>query len=593
MKFFKRIIDVLHPDQNRKIPILLVFMLIATLLEMLSIGLIIPLLSFLSDPGSIDIFYKIAIFEYFVELPADKLAGLIAALIFSAYLIKFFYMIYLTHKLSEFIYSIKASLSQRLFKSYLYKPYIYHTQSNSSIMIRNATIEVGQFAHIIRSLMSLITELFVILGLTSMLLFVEPVGTLVIIFIIGGFLWIFQRFSRNKLLLWGEERQYYEGRRIKLLQQGLGGIKNIKLMHREREFIRQYSVDNLLGAKAEKNNFVIQQIPRFYIELLVITSVILLIFIAILGEKNIQEVISVIGVFALVAIRIIPSSNRILTSIQVLRFGSTVVDTIHNEIGALVKVNSNLSEKNDKYNHTPFQSLRIEKISYCYPEGCNYNVLKDLSLHIEKGKIYGIIGGSGSGKSTLIDIMLGLIEAKEGGVYINDIAINKNLKFWQNKIGYVAQSIYISDESIRNNIAFGVKESDICEKSILNAVSAAMIQEFVESLPNGLDTILGEHGVRLSGGQLQRIGIARALYNNPEVLVLDEATSALDEHTENDVMKSIFSLQGEKTIIIVTHRLTTISRCDKVFRINNGVIVDSGSYDKVVHNYKIKGPDSE
>ena len=296
----------------------------------------------------------------------------------------------------------------------------------------------------------------------------------------------------------------------------------------------------------------------------------------ILQNKPVGDLIPTLGVFVAAAFRMIPSINRIMAALQKVTFSRPVIEVIYNELKDIRKIKRDNIEPIPKIHL--LDKITIENINYAYNDS-NKNVLENVSFSILKGSCVGIIGKSGSGKSTLIDIMLGLLQPTQGYVKIDamDINGNDNLKKWQSAIGYVPQNIYLIDDTLRKNIAFGINENEIDEYAIQNSIIASQLSDFVNELPEGLETMVGERGVRLSGGQRQRIGIARALYNNPDILFFDEATSALDSNTETGVMESINSLKGNKTIIIVAHRLSTLENCDKIYKIENGIIVSSGS----------------
>ena len=401
-----------------------------------------------------------------------------------------------------------------------------------------------------------------------MLFIIEPVGATLTITILGIAGYLFYLLTNERLLRWGDARQFYEGQRIQHLQQGLGGAKEVKLLGREENFINQYAIHNSGSARMSKHENVLQALPRLWLELLAIVGLAILVISMLSNGKSTETLIPIIGLFAAAAFRMMPSVNRILVSIQGLRYNLPVISSLYKEAQLVNKTSDSTSVNCLSFKH----EIHLKSVGYSY-EGVDYDAISNINLIIPRGKSVGIIGESGAGKSTLVDVILGLLTPTKGTVEVDGIDVQFNLRGWQNHIGYVSQTIYLTDDTLRCNIAFGLEKKDINDKAIKAAINASQLQDFVDSLPDGLDTMVGERGVRISGGQRQRIGIARALYHNPSVLVLDEATSALDTVTEAAVMKSVYELQGNKTVIIIAHRLSAISMCDLFFELNKGNLI--------------------
>ena len=383
------------------------------------------------------------------------------------------------------------------------------------------------------------------------------------------FAFIFYRVVRNKLLKLGYERQIEEGKLIRILNEGFGSIKISKLMGKTNYFINLFNKTSNKKAITYSTIFAFQQFPRLYIEFMGVLSIAIFIISMTIMSKPIDTLLPVIGVFIVAAFRLMPSVNRILGSMQNIRSAKPVVDLLHNEFLLISKMNPNQNHLSSKFTFNNI--IEINSLYFSYPH-TNKFILENISFKINKGECVGFIGPSGSGKSTIVDIMLGLISPTSGKILVDNFEITEDLNEWKQKIGYVSQFIYLTDDSIRNNVAFGIPNEEVDENAIITAIKMAQLQEYIEKLPDGILTNVGEQGIQLSGGQRQRIGIARALYYNPDVLVFDEATSALDSNTEKEVITSINSLKGKKTIIIIAHRLSTLSICDKIFKIENGTI---------------------
>jgi ABC-type multidrug transport system fused ATPase/permease subunit len=356
------------------------------------------------------------------------------------------------------------------------------------------------------------------------------------------------------------------------LQQGLGGAKDVKLLGRELDFLNQYQTHNVSSARISEHRATLQALPRLWLELLAVTGLAALVLIMVEQGKPLDSLLPTIGLFAAAAFRLMPSINRVMAALQSVRFSGTVIDTIDDELRLVDGQRCQGSTTALPLN----VALTLDNIVFQYPSAEKPS-LGGVSLSIPKGTSVGFIGGSGAGKSTLVDIILGLLSPDSGTVAVDGVDIADNLRGWQNQIGYVPQAIFLTDDTLRRNIAFGLANEQIDESAVNRALELAQLEQFVKDLPLGLDTIVGERGIRLSGGQRQRIGIARALYHDPAVLVLDEATSSLDTTTESGVMDAVRALRGDKTLLIVAHRLSTVESCDQLYRFENGKIVQQGS----------------
>lgn len=580
-----RIWFLLTSGQRKGLMLLFMLMFFGMILETLGVGLVVPALALFTQK---DIALKYPqlkpAMDFFGNPDQQTLVVWGLLVLLAVYTFKAFYLIFLAWRQNRFVFRLQADLSQRLFQTYLSKTYTFHLQRNSAQLIRNATTEVFLFANrFMISAMYLVKELLVLLGLCFLLFAIEPLGAALVVGLFGVFGLGFYRITRGYMDRWGKVRQKHEGMRIQHLQQGLGGVKDVKVLGRESEFMGQYSFHNKRVAKVGQLEATMQQLPKLWVELIAVGTFVMLVLTMIARGGTLEEIIPKIGLFAVAAFRLMPSINRILTSVQAIKFNQPVLDMLVQEF-SLDTPPVSLSKTEKK---TSWYELIIDNVSYCYP-GTEKPALEHVSFSIKKGETIGFIGLSGAGKSTIVDVLLGLLPPSEGRILIDGKDIQKSLRGWQSQIGYVPQSIFLTDDTLRKNVAFGVPAESVSDDAVWSALKAAQIDSFVESLPQGLDTTVGERGITLSGGQRQRIGIARALYHDPEVLVLDEATSSLDTSTERHVMAAVNALHGEKTIIIVAHRLTTVEGCDRLYRLDSGKIVDEGTTEEILCTMKGK-----
>lgn len=565
--------------QRRDAIVLLGLMFVGMALETLGVGLVVPALALMTHSDMAARYPMFARWLSALGHPSrERLVVVGMAALVGVYAIKAGFLSFLAWRQLRFVYRLQSQISQRLFAGYLHQPYTFHIQRNSAELIRNALGEVHILTQNgVMELLTFLAETLVIVGIFALLVYVEPVGALLSAGILAFAGWCFYWLTRNRMLRWGKERQQHERMRIQHLQQGLGGVKEVKLLGRESEFIAQYRAHSDAFAHIGQRQNTLQQLPRLGLELLAVSALAALVIAMVGQHRPLDTLLPTVGVFAAAAFRIMPSANRIMNAIQITRHALPVVDTLHEEMTSLI-----VAAVVTPGVKTPFQrELTLKDVTFQYPTA-DVPALRDIALTITAGTTVGLIGGSGAGKSTLVDVILGLLTPERGSVRVDGVDIRTDLRGWQGNIGYVPQNVYLTDDSLRRNIAFGVPDKEVDEIAVQRALRAAQLHEFVAELPNGLGTLAGERGVRLSGGQLQRLGIARALYHDPSVLVLDEATSALDTATERGVMEAVRALHGSKTVIIVAHRLTTVQHCDRLHRLEQGRIVESGEPSRII-----------
>ncbi len=573
MSFIKKVSYLLSVSQKRQLILIGILLLIGMVFEMAGLGVLIPALGIMLNSNISSDYPGIRPYLEMLGNPT-QIRLVIWGMMFLVfiYLIKAIFLAFLSWKQNKFSADMAADLSRKLFKGYLKQSYAFHLERNSAQLLRNVQTEISLFNAVAQSAIALTTEFSLIIAVAVMLIFIEPLGATVVMAFLVFSAVIFQRIIKNYLLNWGLTRQKNDGLMNQHLLQGLGGVKDVKLLGREENFVSEYSNHNIARFKILAKQNTLGQLPRLYLELLAVIGLAGLVILMVMQNKSLELLLPTLGIFIASAFRMIPSFNRIMGAMQQIKYAQPVVTLLYEEFKM---INSNVfkSQLAKKINFK--NDIVVRDVSFKYKTANSY-ALDGINIIIKKGESVGFIGSSGSGKSSLVDIVLGLLHPDKGKILVDGKDINENFRGWQDEIGYVPQTIYLTDDSLRRNIAFGIADSEIDEEALISSLKAAHLDGFVATLSDGLDTFVGERGVRLSGGQRQRIGIARALYYDPPVLVLDEATSALDSETEMGVMEAVNALHGNKTLIIVAHRLSTVESCDRIYRLDHGKVVDEG-----------------
>ena len=560
-------------SDKRKVIILILLMLIGTALETLGIGLVLPILSIITDSNIENKYPIFKTINTVLDHPGQQKL-VIYAMIFLVliYLIKTLFLLGLTWLQMSFAFTMQAQMASKLFKIYLLQPYTFHLQRNSANLINNVITEVNTITgYALLPGMTFIIELMVLVGLSVLLLFVETLGASVVILLLVPASLLLHALTHKRIEKWGGDRQTHDGLRVLHLQQSLHGVKEIKIFGSEMHFLEKFNYHNFKNARVGMLQTTFQHLPRLWIEMVAIAGLAILVITMFSTGKDAALVLPSLGLFAVAAFRLIPSVIRLLASIQSLKFGLPMINSLCDELNL-----SNSCQNLSELKPLKFESkIELKDIDFIY-ENVSAYALKKISFSIRRGESIGIVGPSGSGKSTIVDLILGLLAPTDGQVLVDGVNIQENLRGWQSQIGYVPQTIYVTDDTLQNNIAFGLGESEINKVALASAIKDAQLEDFISNLPDGLSTVLGDRGVKISGGQRQRIGIARALYNDPKILILDEATSALDIFTEANVMEPIKALHKTKTVIIVAHRLSTVEHCDRIFNLELGKYEDIG-----------------
>jgi len=569
MKISKKLNILISRKEKRKGLLLTLLLLLGMIFEVLGIGLLLPILTAILNPEILlENEITKSIFDFLQINDKDQIVKVALGSLLLVYLLKSAYLIFLSFYQNKFTSVLSSNLSNKLFKNYLYKDYAFHIKRNSSELIKNLQVEISNFSNFLISIISLITESTLAFSVIITLFFIEPLATLIVLLLFGLSSFMFYQFTKNITTEWGKVREQIDSKSSKIVIEGLSGIKEVILLGKQSFFENQLEKMNSSKASMNSKALTLRQIPRYFLELLSVFSLIIFVFILLIQSKNVDNVIVTLGIFVAATFRILPSINRILSSLQNIKYYQSSIDVLYKEFEFINKKKDFF--KRDIIRLAPNKSIDINQLCFIYPQTKKI-ILDNVTLKLQTGTTTGIIGVSGSGKSTLINIIVGLLKPSSGEILIDDNSnIQNNLDSWQNGIGYVSQEVFLSDQSILMNIAFGIKQESIDYKLIDKVLEQAQLSELILTLPEGYQTKVGERGVQLSGGQRQRIGIARALYRTPSILVLDEATSSLDVKTEEEIMMSVDNLKGQMTIIIVTHRLITLKNCDEIFSIKEG-----------------------
>ena len=570
------IAQILERKDKLRLGVSLVLILIGTVLEMASLGLVIPVVQAVISGDKRSEYGWLP--EQLQDVSYSSFVQLLMLSLVLMFVLKNAFLLLSNYYQQRAQLSINNRVVQRLFETYLRQPYEFHLTNSSSMLVRNVQEYSAAVAgNGVAPILLLITDVVTGVGLLAVLVVVQPVSTAILIGVFAASSYWIISVSRIRTTRWGAERVKHRGVLMEALLGGFGGVKEIKLFGRDREVVDTHRSSLYQAARSFYLFSVLQNVPRAIFEVVAVGGVALLVVVATLGDGNLQDATLIIALFGVVAFRMLPSVNRIIQSVQQLSFGRAGIEGAVEGLSLpQQEISASRARPTDK-----FEILEISNLTYSYPN-TEALVTNLASLRITAGESVGIIGASGSGKSTLVDLLIGILAPKTGTITVNGRDVSTDRRYWQDRIGYVPQHVYLMDTTIRRNVAFGLSDKEISNADVEKALRLANLWEFVQALPEGLDTVVGERGVRLSGGQRQRLGIARALYGNPEVIVLDEATSALDADTEREIVESFREIAHDHTLIVVAHRTSTLAYCNRLIRLEAGRIVQEGTFAEVI-----------
>lgn len=571
MNDMKRIMKVFDSRQKVQLVFLLFLTIIGSGLELMGVSAIMPFVNVVVDPQSIaESGWMTYLYERFHMETASQFLVLLAFALAAVYICKNLFLILLYDYQYKFAFQGQKRLECKLLSCYMHQDYTFHLSQNSANLQRNILQDVAGFFQSTLAVMQLLTEICVCIALFIFLLVTDITITLGVVILLGIFMFIFLKYFRKKIDNMGVQSHSANASRVQWVQQSLGGIKEVKILSREGYFINSYENNAEVYADKQRRYQLATIVPRPIMEMLGVSGLLIMVAVKLINGAEISNMLPILSVFTISAFRLLPSFGRLSGSVGTIAFNRVAIKEVCSDIEEAEELLLKYSKRSSGSDYIPFeQEIKADDISFHYP-GTDTNVLEKTSLSIPKNKSVAFIGPSGAGKTTLADLILGVLEPQEGRILVDNQDIHLNLEAWHKKLGYIPQTIYLMDDSIRKNVAFGIDEKEIDDEKVEAALKEAQLYDFIETLEDGMDTFIGERGVKLSGGQRQRIGIARALYNNPEILVLDEATSALDNETEKAIMEAVDMMQGNKTLLIIAHRLTTIQNCDYVYEIRDG-----------------------
>ena len=579
-------------DKKQKMQIvgLAVLILIGGVLETLGVSMMIPVFNVIMDLESLMANeYVQKIMEILHISTSRQLIVLILVAVMLLFVIKNVFILFQTYVQNTFVTRNRNRMITRVMRDFLNRPCEEYLGADMPTVFRLTDSDIPNAFQLILVMIQMVTEIVVSVCICAVLLIVSPIMTLFIVVLFLGMTIILTKILKPRLNRIGRKNQEIQSRIAKWRIQSIYGLKDVKVLNREEFFVRNYYESGSIGADVARNYAVLNNLPRVLIETIFIVCMMAYIMVYMLNGGNMNVLLPQLAAFVVAAIRIVPSANRINNYIAQIAYSQPCLDYLYENLSESMKLDVNGSvtgyadkedeakqgEKLDQKEKLVLNDkIELNHITFAYPN-TEKNIFTDAHMEVKRGQSVGIMGPSGAGKSTIVDILLGLLHAQNGTITCDGKNIFDNYESWLAQIGYIPQAIYLVDESIRDNIAFGIDADKIDDKRIWEVLEEAQLKEFIESLPEGLDTKIGDRGVRLSGGQRQRIGIARALYHNPEILVFDEATSALNNDTEKAVMDAVNSFHGKKTMIIIAHRLNTIAKCDVIYKVEDEKIVES------------------
>jgi len=590
LSYLNQIFFLMGPDK-RKLPFLIFLFMLASLFDLASLGLIGPYVALVVNPGAID--GRIGNIFQLLGLPQDQQSSLIliGVALFFLFLLKAVFSIVIYWVIIRFSQQQQLRLKGYLMQAYQSLPYTEYLKRNSSEYIYSIQSLTGHFSHIILNLLRSTSDAIVGLAILALLAITNASAMGFLVSIVVLMVFIYDRFFRKNLKNYGLQINNASASMVQGVHEGIEGLKEIRVLGNENHFLRKVIKGAQRVSHYQARQQIIGSAPRYLLELIMISFVVIFVVRMQMLGQDIKALLPTLGVFSVAALRLLPMANMFSGSLIALRFGRDGISRLHKDLTQLEQIkleNFPASQKSQAFRGSSdsskanFRKLKLKNFTFRYP-GANHDALKNISIEIKKGESVGLIGPSGSGKTTLVDVLLGFLKSQNGAMEYNGHPLSKSLKDWRAQSAYLPQDVFLTDNTLRRNVALGVDDNNIDDHRMNEALSRARLKKLVKQMPEGLETFLGERGIRLSGGQRQRVALARAFYHQRSVLILDEATSSLDDETEQEIVSEIQRLKGQITMIVIAHRLSTVQHCDRIYKLNEGRIVDQGTFDSVVN----------
>jgi ATP-binding cassette, subfamily B, bacterial PglK len=579
---FKNLTQIIARKDKRDLILLFFLMLLGTILELAGVGIIPVFIGLVADPEGMQKIPVMHSFLGWIGLVDQRKFFIYGGLMVMAmFILKNGFIIGLYRFKVIAIQSVQLDLEKRLFSAYLNMSYLNHVKSNSTQLLRNLTTEINiLIVNFLFPVMQVFMDLLLSVFIITLLIWSNFAATMIILGGLGVLGGIFFFFTKKSIKKYGVQELDNRGKKIKTISQSFNGIKEIKVLNRENYFYNEFVLFARLALRASRYMRIINALPKPVIETLAVIGLLGISMFMFSQGTEFTKLLPTIALFTVAFVKLMPAFRTLIEGINSIRYYKSSIGVVANDLIKYETENKKTILQNSSTPIVFYKQLEIKDLIFKYPKN-EKNILNKINLKINKGEVTGIVGTTGSGKTTMIDLILGLFKPIGGDILVDDTSVFENLPVWQKKVGYIPQNIHLNDDTIKKNIAFGVPDEQIDKDSLAKAVNYAQLEPLVNRLPEGLETIIGERGVRLSGGERQRIGIARAIYNNPDLLIMDEATSSLDNLTEKYIVDAINALRGKMTIIVIAHRLQTITNCDIIYFLKDGKVADSGTYNKL------------
>jgi len=583
--YLRQILHLLGKDK-KKIPFLIFVFLVLSILDLVGIGLIGPYIALVTDVDVASVFFS-GIAEFF-DLPGDGdlLLRVLSYVLLSVFTIKTIFAIWINKSIIQFSENQQVRLKSFLMQAYQSLPYTEYIRRNSSEYVYSIQQLTSQYSgQVVLPLLRTVSDGMVALFILILLAFQDMFALTLLVFLLGLMITLNDVFFRDSLKTYGEEINNASAITIQGVREGMDGLKEIRVLGKERHFYQMVHINAKKQAFFGTKALTLSMSPKYMLELTMISFVVLFVLGTLFLGGNIDTLLPTLSVFGVASLRLFPAANTLIQSLIQIRYSRDSVSRLYNDYYKLKQPSGKEDQPVSTQMPKQFQVLKLDRVSFTYPQS-EFKALNEISLEINAGESIGLIGPSGSGKTTLVDMLLGLLEPQQGNIQYNGEGVKTVLQQWRSQAAYIPQQVFLIDDTLRHNVAFGIDNDEIDNDRLQESLRQSKLIKVVEQLPQGVETILGENGVRLSGGQRQRVALARAFYHGRDVLVMDEATSALDDQTEQEIVKEIDQLKGKKTMIVIAHRLTTLKHCDRIYKLENGRVVAVGSYKELIQDAK-------